>query len=97
MLFLNTEDRAFFLYNTKKVFCFFYCSILGNTYSASAVPRILPKLTRNDGLAYKLKNDPECKDDIADYCVKEAKEGGNFALLVCLQNQIKVVYMYIIR
>ena len=39
-----------------------------------------------------LKNDERCKEDIADYCSKEGKTGGNYDTLVCLQGLVKVWY-----
>lgn len=54
-------------------------------------PHVVPKIKNEEGLSFKLKNDPKCKEDIADFCSKEAKTGGNFDLLLCLQNQIKVL------
>ena len=57
--------------------------------SEPAKPRILPKVKDSEGITYKLKNDPRCKDDIEDFCTKESRSGGNYDLLLCLQNQIK--------
>lgn len=53
-------------------------------------PHVLHRIKDEEGLTYKLKNDPHCKDDIEDFCAKESRAGGNYDLLLCLQNQIKV-------
>ncbi|XP_028392592.1 Golgi apparatus protein 1-like [Dendronephthya gigantea] len=52
-------------------------------------PRVLHKIKDKEGITYKLKNDERCKEDIEDLCAKESQAGGNYDLLLCLQNQIK--------
>ena len=58
--------------------------------SEFAKPRVVPKVKDQEGLTYKLKNDDRCKEDIEDFCTKESRSGGNYDLLLCLQNQIQV-------
>jgi hypothetical protein len=57
-------------------------------------PRVVPKVKDQEGMTYnyKLTRDDRCREDIEDFCAKESRKGGNFDLLLCLQNQIKVRY-----
>ena len=55
---------------------------------------VIPKVKNEEGVTYRLKHDDRCKDDIEDFCVEASRRGGNYELLLCLQNQIKVLNLY---